>query len=152
MVMLRTTQGPASPVPEERWAWNPEALCLEHLPSSRSTQVTGLNPTLEMREEGPPSLFPSEASPLFSSCVWPAALHSTKHGQPHLSALKSRGRADCPVETLGGGAVRGSPGLGGFHGRDRRGCLGIIRVGCPGQDTAPWAGMSGLLWAVWLYG
>ena len=35
-VVPRTTQGPASPVPEERWARNPEALPLEHLPSSPS--------------------------------------------------------------------------------------------------------------------
>lgn len=36
MLLPRTTQGPASPVPEERWARNPEALPLEHLPSSPS--------------------------------------------------------------------------------------------------------------------
>lgn len=36
MVVPGTTQGPASPVPKERWAWNPEALRLEHLPSSPS--------------------------------------------------------------------------------------------------------------------
>lgn len=36
MVLPGTTQGPASPVPEERWARNPEALPLEHLPSSPS--------------------------------------------------------------------------------------------------------------------
>ena len=38
-----------------------------------------------------------------------------------------------------GAAVRGRTGLGGSHGRDRGECLGIVKVGRPGQKTAPWA-------------
>lgn len=73
---------------------------------------------------------------------------------PYAYCSKIKGRADRAVETLVGGGGRGSSGLGGLHGRDRGDCLGIVRVGHPGQETANWTWMPGLILTAiaWLYG
>lgn len=70
----------------------PRASAILPICLSGDTQARGLNPALEMREEGPLLMLWPEARPLTSCCPWLGALHSTEHwlSPPPPSALKSR--------------------------------------------------------------
>lgn len=134
-VVPRTTQGPARPVPKERWLWDLEVLhpkCLPIFPCLFEVRHAGDGFAPCLRDEGRRfSSYTIHVPHFFLALV---------AAPPPPSALKLKGRADPGGEVLLGEALD---------------CFGSMKGGSvwkvrrserPGQEAAPWAPMQACFW------